>query len=95
MLFKFDLQTNYSGLTDITSEVAEAVAESGVYEGICVVFCPHTTASIMIKGDSDVKSNTSETVIIAGGKLLLGKHQRIYFCENSELESRQFFVKIV
>lgn len=95
MLFKFDLQTNCSGLTDITSEVTEAVAESGVYEGICVVFCPHTTASIMIKGDSDVKANTSETVIISGGKLLLGKHQRIYFCENSELESRQFFVKIV
>ncbi len=95
MLFKFDLQTNRSGLTDITAEVMEAVSESGVYEGICIVFCPHTTASIMIKGDADVKANTSETVIIAGGKLLLGKHQRIYFCENSELENRQFFVKIM
>lgn len=95
MLFKFDLQTDCSGLTDITPEVMEAVSESGVYEGICVVFCPHTTASIMIKGDADVKANTSETMIIAGGKLLLGKHQRIYFCENSTLENRQFFVKIM
>ncbi len=95
MLFKFDLQTNCSGLTDITSEVMEAVTESGVYEGICVVFCPHTTASIMIKSDADVKTNTSETVIISGGKLLLGRHQRIYFCEHNESESRQFFVKVI
>ncbi|MCM1132442.1 MAG: YjbQ family protein [Ruminococcus flavefaciens] len=95
MLFKFDLQTACSGLTDITAEVAEAVAESGVYEGICVVFCPHTTASIMLKADSDIKANNSETVIIAGGKLLLGKHQKIYFCERNESENRQFFVKIV
>ena len=95
MLFKFDLQTNCSGLTDITSEVSEAVSESGVYDGICVVFCPHTTASIMIKCDADVKANTSETVIIVGGKLLLGKHQRIYFCERNESESRQFFVKVI
>ncbi len=95
MLFKFDLQTNCSGLTDITSEIAEAVTESGVYEGICVIFCPHTTASIMIKSEADVKSDTSETLIISGGKLLLGKHQRIYFCERNESENRQFFVKIV
>lgn len=95
MLFKFDLQTNCSGLTDITSEVTEAVNESGVYEGICVVFCPHTTASIMIKSDADIKANTSEMVIISGGKLLLGRHQRIYFCERNESESRQFFVKVI
>ena len=53
MLFTFDLKTLSQGLTDITSEVTEAVSESGVYEGICIVFCPHITASIMIKGDAD------------------------------------------
>lgn len=95
MLFKFDLQTSCSGLTDITSEITEAVSESGVYEGICVIFCPHTTASIMIKGDTDEQTKISETFIISGGKLLLGKHQKIYFCECSESENRQFFVKIV
>lgn len=95
MLFKFDLQTSCSGLTDITSEITEAVAESGVYEGICVIFCPHTTASIMIKGDMDEQTKISETFIISGGKLLLGKHQKIYFCECGESENRQFFVKIV
>lgn len=95
MLFKFDLQTNCSGLTDITSEIMEAVSESGVYEGVCVIFCPHTTASIMISSDADVKPDTSETVIISGGKLLLGRHQRIYFCERNESESRQFFVKVI
>lgn len=96
MLFDFDLQTNTTGLTDITAEIVEAVTESGIYEGICVIFCPHTSASIVIKYDEDAKENTSETVIISGGKLLLGKHQRIYFCENSDKEeSRKFYVKII
>ncbi len=102
MLFTFDLKTLSQGLTDITSEVTEAVSESGVYEGICIVFCPHITASIMIKGDADSVMNTSETIIISGGKLLLGKRQRIYFCEQSEAKfeksvskSRKFYVKII
>lgn len=95
MLFKFELQTHSSGLTDITAEVSEAVTESGVYEGVCVVFCPHTTASVMIKGETDTQLSPSVTLIIAGGQLLLGKHQLIYFCENNESESRQFYVKII
>lgn len=102
MLFTFDLKTLSQGLTDITSEVTEAISESGVYEGICIVFCPHTTASVMIKGDIDSVITASQTIIISGGKLLLGKRQRIYFCEHSELEieksvpkSRKFYVKII
>lgn len=99
MLFTFDLKTSSQGLIDITSEVTEAISESGVYEGICVVFCPHTTASVMIKGDDadadDAHGQTSETIIISGGKPLLGKRQRIYFCEYSAPESRKFYVRIV
>ena len=95
MLFTFDLKTSLHGLIDITSEITEAISESGVYEGICVVFCPHTTASLMIKGDTDTRGQTSETIIISGGKPLLGKNQRIYFCEYSAPENRKFYVSIV
>ena len=48
MLFNFQLKTPNEGLVNITNEVTEAVSESGVNEGICVVFCPHTTAAITI-----------------------------------------------
>lgn len=59
MLFEFDLSTPSEGLVDITKEVREAVKESGVDEGICVVFCPHTTGAITINenADPDVKSD--------------------------------------
>jgi len=33
---------------DITAEVQKAVAASGVLEGICVVFVPHTTAAVVV-----------------------------------------------
>ena len=59
MLFEFDLRTPAEGLVDITREVREAITESGVNEGICVVFCPHTTGAITINenADPDVKSD--------------------------------------
>ena len=37
----------------------------------------------------------SATVIIDGGKLVLGTWQGIYFCEFDPLRSRKFFVKII
>jgi secondary thiamine-phosphate synthase enzyme len=38
---------------DITSRVSDAVAASGVAEGICVVFVPHTTAAVTINENAD------------------------------------------
>jgi secondary thiamine-phosphate synthase enzyme len=42
---------------DISGEVAAVVRESGVKEGLCVVFVPHTTAGVTINenADPDVK----------------------------------------
>ena len=59
MLFNFQLSTPKEGLVDITAEVTEAISESGVNEGICLVYCPHTTAAITINenADPDVKSD--------------------------------------
>lgn len=59
MLFNFQLSTSKEGLIDITAEVTEAIMESGVNEGICIVYCPHTTAAITINenADPDVKTD--------------------------------------
>ncbi len=40
-------------LVDITRLVDEAVAESGVTEGIAHVWCPHTTAAITVNEAAD------------------------------------------
>jgi len=38
---------------DITREVSQAVAATGVSEGICVVYVPHTTAGVTINENAD------------------------------------------
>lgn len=40
-------------LVDITQRVAEAVERSGVRDGICHVFVPHTTAGVTINEGAD------------------------------------------
>ena len=38
---------------DITREVARAVENSGVRDGLCTVFVPHTTAAVTINENAD------------------------------------------
>ncbi len=38
---------------DVTHSVQDAVQKSGVMEGICVVFVPHTTAAVTINENAD------------------------------------------
>ncbi len=38
---------------DITHSVREAVRKTGVEDGICVVFIPHTTAAVTINENAD------------------------------------------
>jgi len=50
----FDVRTTRRAqLVDITQRVAEAVDRSGVREGICHVFVPHTTAGVTINEGAD------------------------------------------
>lgn len=42
-----------SEMVEITALVQGAVAASGVRDGICVVYCPHTTAAIAINENAD------------------------------------------
>jgi secondary thiamine-phosphate synthase enzyme len=51
-------------LVDVTGLVEKAVSESGVRDGVCVVYCRHTTASVTVNenADSDVKSDVLKSL---------------------------------
>jgi secondary thiamine-phosphate synthase enzyme len=40
-------------LVDITGRIEAAVVNSGAKDGVCVVFCPHTTAGVTINENAD------------------------------------------
>ena len=40
-------------LIDITSKIAKWVKESGVSEGLCMLYVPHTTAAVTINESAD------------------------------------------
>jgi secondary thiamine-phosphate synthase enzyme len=40
-------------LVDITAEVGRMVAKSGVRQGLCMVYVPHTTAGVTINESAD------------------------------------------
>jgi secondary thiamine-phosphate synthase enzyme len=44
---------NRNEMINITEEVEKIVKNSGIKEGICIVYCPHTTAAITINENSD------------------------------------------
>ncbi|BAK44649.1 secondary thiamine-phosphate synthase enzyme YjbQ [Eggerthella sp. YY7918] len=126
--YEHDLTTTREELRDITALVAADVAASGIADGLCTVFCPHTTAAITINENADpdvqhdfllgldaafpdrsafrhfegnsaahLKSSTvgaSETVLVRGGRLVLGKWQGIYFCEFDGPRTRTFHVSV-
>src|SRR3954452_2082355 len=50
----FDVRTRQrTEFVEITDEVRQAVQRGGVRRGICVVYCPHTTAAITINENAD------------------------------------------
>ena len=47
------IETKPRGFSDVTKKVEHAVRESGVQNGICVIFLRHTSASIVIQENAD------------------------------------------
>ena len=114
---------------DITSDVRKVVEKSGVKNGICYVYVPHTTAGVTVnegadpsvardiqsmlnrliphsadyhhmEGNSDAHIKTSlvgsaQTMIIEGGKHLLGPWQDILFCEFDGARQRRVTGKVM
>lgn len=116
-------------LINLDQYVKEAVNESGINSGICVVFVPHTTASVTINENADpdvvrdmvmemnklvpsqdsyhhsegnsaahIKSTLvgpSLTLIVEGGRPLLGVWQSVYFCEFDGPRTRSVVIKVM
>ena len=53
MLIEYNLKADKQHFYNITPQVREAVAKSGIASGIVVVYCPHTTAGITINENAD------------------------------------------
>jgi len=114
---------------NVTAEVQKAVSASGIAEGICVVFVPHTTAAVTVNENADpdvphdvglalekispdrreflhnegnsaahTKSSLvgpSLTLIVSGGRLLLGTWQGIWFNEYDGPRTRIVHVRVM
>ena len=54
MLIKLNINTSeHTQMLDITDMIRKVVTESGVKDGICTVFVPHTTAAVTINKNAD------------------------------------------
>jgi secondary thiamine-phosphate synthase enzyme len=130
MLHTLSVRTNTrTEFVDITSSVQQVVRASGVAEGVCHIYVPHTTAGVTINESADpsVKADilmmlnklvsdkesyrhlegnapahikasligAQVTVVISGGRLLLGTWQGIFFGEFDGPRSRKVHVKVV
>ena len=119
-----------SEFVDITREVQRVISDSGIDEGVVVVYSTHTTSGLTIQENADpgvqhdmlllldriapredrayrhIEANSashlqasamgfSQTVIIEGGRLVLGRWQGIYFCEFDGPRQRELLIKIV
>jgi secondary thiamine-phosphate synthase enzyme len=116
-------------LVCVDSQITEVVKESGILEGVCLIWVPHTTAGVTInenadpsvvkdilyltgkiipykdqyqhlEGNSDahIKSSLfgpSLSLIITGGRLVLGTWQSVYFCEFDGPRQRRMVVKVL
>ena len=45
--------SRHTQMIDITHQIRSAITESGVRDGICIVFIPHTTAAVTINENAD------------------------------------------
>jgi secondary thiamine-phosphate synthase enzyme len=115
-------------LQDITAQIERTVADSGVSDGVCHVFVPHTTAGVTLNEnwDPDVRGDlvralaaivpdvrfehgegnspahllatlvgSSETLLVRGGRAVLGRWQGVYLAEFDGPRRRQVLVKVV
>jgi secondary thiamine-phosphate synthase enzyme len=126
----FRLNTRGRGSYEITAEVADVIAASGLREGLVTVFVRHTSASLVIfenadpsarqdlhefldrlapdgegwhvhtmEGPDDTASHlrmsvtrTSESIPVAGGRMVLGIWQGIFLLEHRHASHRREIV---
>lgn len=52
-MLSFRIETKREEMVPISRQVENAVEASGIQNGLCVVYCPHTTAGITINENAD------------------------------------------
>lgn len=57
--------TRRSQLVEITRQVEQAIGESGVADGLCVVYVPHTTAAVCVNENADPDVRTDVEAFLA------------------------------
>ena len=53
MFFEYTLSNPREDFYNITPQVREAIAKSGVKDGFAIIYCPHTTAGITVNENAD------------------------------------------
>jgi secondary thiamine-phosphate synthase enzyme len=76
MLKEIAVQTNtQTQIIDITAQIQKVVRESGISEGLCCVFIPHTTAGVTINENAD--PSVKHDIIMELNKMIpLNDHYR-------------------
>ena len=65
MFTQIEIQTRSKvDLVDITGDVQRALDETGVAEGICFIFCPHTTAGLVLNENWDPSVETDVALVL-------------------------------
>ena len=58
---------------DLDLELEQAIAEAPIEEGVCFLFCPHTTAGIVLNYATSIAERYNEDVLISRLSRLEGK----------------------
>ncbi len=82
MMQTFQVRTSsQTEFVDITRSVQEAVKKTGVAEGICIIFIPHTTAGVTINENAD--PSVVQDIIMELNKIVPFKDQYRHMEGNS------------
>jgi secondary thiamine-phosphate synthase enzyme len=82
MMQTFQVRTSsQSEFIDITRSVQEAVKKTGVADGVCIIFIPHTTAGVTINENAD--PTVVQDIIMEFNKIVPFKDQYRHMEGNS------------
>ena len=83
MMQTFQVKTStQTELIEITRSVQEAVAKTGVKDGICIIFVPHTTAAVTINENAD--SSVTHDILMELNKIVPFKDHYRHMEGNSQ-----------
>ena len=82
MIQTFPVKTStQTEFIDITRSVQEAVKKTGVEDGICIIFVPHTTAAVTINENAD--PSVVQDIVMELNKIVPFKNQSRHMEGNS------------